>query len=145
MIKHTILALGHLAALTTAASQTCLAKGPAGYCKQLTWEAQKNQTGAPTIDECQQLCPVVSQDPESWFVNLTGAAVGEKRGLINGYPCHFSLGRGPGQGDPLKFSLANEDILGLIDGAVGRFGNSGHVAATGTMNCEGKNITWWID
>ncbi|KAF7539645.1 hypothetical protein G7054_g1986 [Neopestalotiopsis clavispora] len=144
-MKHVILTLGYLAALTTAASQACLTKGFQSSCNTYTYQAQKNQTDAPTTGECQALCPIVNQDPMDWFVNLTGAAVGEKRGLINGYPCQFSLGRGPGQSDPLEFSLTNADILGLIDGAVGKFGGGGHVAATGTMKCEGKEVSWWID
>lgn len=118
----------------------------AGYCTPETWE-DRTTADAPPVEGrsgCEDACKGVASDGGDWFANLTGAAPGEKRSVV-GYDCAFSLGRGPGQADPLAFSLANQDILDIYRGAIERFAKDGRLAATGTMRCEGMEVTWWID
>ncbi|KAK6201905.1 hypothetical protein LQW54_009219 [Pestalotiopsis sp. IQ-011] len=148
-MKYALLALGVPAAALASATpeNPCRTKGKPSLCRPLTWTAQPqtNRAELPTAAQCQQLCSVVSGDAGDWSANLTGATLSEKRGLVDGYPCHFSLGRGPGQRDTLEVSLDDQDILYIIDGAVTKFGSGGKVAATGTMTCQGENVTWWVD
>ncbi|KAI0126819.1 hypothetical protein BJ170DRAFT_596388 [Xylariales sp. AK1849] len=132
-----------LAALVTA--QACTGdQSIVGYCTPETWTALPINSSAPTNAECQDACQGVNSDAGDWFANLTGIADNERRTVV-GYPCQFALGRGPGQVDPLEFSFANQDILDIYDGVISRFGSSGRTAATGTMVCEGKQVTWWVD
>jgi hypothetical protein len=133
-------------ALARASSYCTGEPSVAGYCTPETWEG-RTTNGAPAVEGasgCEAACLGVASDAGDWFANLTGAAAGEKRSLV-GYDCTFSIGRGPGQADPLTFSLANQDILDIYAGAIQRFAWDGRVAATGTMRCEGKEVAWWID
>ncbi|KAK6070126.1 hypothetical protein SCUP234_06884 [Seiridium cupressi] len=143
MKQYALILLASLAAFTSA--QSCTGdKSVAGYCTPDTWTAHPINSSAPTNAECQDACHGVASDAGDWFANLTGSAPGERRSVV-GFPCQFSIGRGPGQADPLSFSFANQDILDVYDGAISRFGSSGRTAATGTMTCEGKKVTWWVD
>ncbi|ORY57816.1 uncharacterized protein BCR38DRAFT_448739 [Pseudomassariella vexata] len=101
-------------------------------------------SSAPLISECYDACRGVSTDAGDWYADLTGKPEGVKS-LLVGYACTFSIGRGPSQGDPLAFSLHNQDILDIYDGAISRFGSDGRVSASGTMICEGNQVAWWVD
>lgn len=116
----------------------------AGHCTPETWTAQPINSTSPTIAQCQDACQGVNSDAGDWFANLTGSADGERRSLV-GYACQFSVGRGCGQEDPLEVDIANQDILDIYSGVIARFGSSGLTSASGTMNCSGKILRWWVD
>lgn len=142
-MKQTTLALAAVASIANAAACTG-DKTIVGYCTPNTWTVQPINSSAPTNAECQDACTGVSSDAGDWFANLTGIPAGQRRSVV-GYPCQFALGRGPGQADPLEFPFANQDILDIYDGVISHFGSSGRTAATGTMTCEGKSVSWWVD
>ncbi|KAK8034078.1 glycoside hydrolase family 18 protein [Apiospora rasikravindrae] len=116
-----------------------------GYCTPQTWTALPTTADSPQTAECQDACRGVASDAGDWGANLTGLPEGQRHTVV-GYPCGFSLGRGPGQGDPLEFDFQNQDILDVYQGAIDRFATAdGRVAATGTMSCQGKRVQWWVD
>ncbi|KAH8682223.1 hypothetical protein BX600DRAFT_505834 [Xylariales sp. PMI_506] len=132
--------------LATAASVNYCAGVPsaATYCTPLTWTAQPLNSSAPTDDECQDACRGVYSDAGDWEADLTGAAEGERRTVV-GYPCQFALGRGPGQADPIVITFTNQDIVNIYEGAIQMFGASGQTSASGTMVCQDKVVSWWVD
>jgi hypothetical protein len=117
-----------------------------GYCTPLTWDAEPQNDTDPTVDDCGYACRIgVAGDAGDWAADLTGSADGERRRVV-GFPCEFAIGRGPGQADPIRFSMANQDILDIYAGVIDRFNSStGRVAGSGTMTCEGLLIRWWVD
>ena len=63
------------------------------------------------------------------------------------YPCSFSVGRGAGEPLNYSFFMHNQDIVDVLDEVNLRFGplHNGRVAAKGTMVCEGKQATWYVE
>ncbi|KAI0599491.1 hypothetical protein F4775DRAFT_591281 [Biscogniauxia sp. FL1348] len=120
----------------------------AGYCTTLTYVDRTDATaGAPTTSDCQATCRGVLQDPGDWIVQFAGVPAGGRHQML-GYACGFSVGRGDGEPADLSFSMANQDILDILDEVTRRFGGAhggGAVAAEGTMECQGHVAKWYVD
>ncbi|KAJ2996508.1 hypothetical protein NUW58_g954 [Xylaria curta] len=121
-------------------------KSVTGYCTPLTY---KDTTGIfhapPRTSDCQDTCAGINEDLGDWLVDFSMDADGVRHSMIL-YHCGFAVSQGEGTPHNTKFSLANQDILDLYDGAINRFGglHNGKISAEGTMQCGKFQIKWYI-
>ncbi|KAI0465654.1 hypothetical protein F4859DRAFT_374091 [Xylaria cf. heliscus] len=121
-------------------------KSIAGYCTPLTFtDTTASFKTPPTTSDCQATCAGINQDAGDWLVDFSADPDGALH-KISLYPCGFAVSRGEGTPHNARFSLANQDILDLYDGSLGRFGaaHAGRLSAQGTMQCGDYNINWFI-
>ncbi|KAH7116223.1 hypothetical protein B0J11DRAFT_539472 [Dendryphion nanum] len=100
----------------------------------------------PTTAECQDTCRGVLGDAGDWIVDFRNQPDGYKQTMLL-YPCSFGVGRGAGEPRNYFFYMHNQDIVDVLDEVNQRFGplHGGRVAAQGTMVCDGRQATWYIN
>ena len=103
-------------------------------------------SGPPTVSQCQDTCRGIEEDAGDWLVDFTGHPAGYIDAFI-GYPCGFSAGRGAGEPLDYSFSMANQDIVDILNAVNTQYGglHGGSVAAQGTMECQGHQATWYVN
>ncbi|KAK6201904.1 hypothetical protein LQW54_009218 [Pestalotiopsis sp. IQ-011] len=141
-MKYTILALGHIAALASAATDSCQTKEPWDFCEPLTWEPQHPTNASAvvsTVADCQSVMG------KGWPVGLRGAPVGQKHAIAHSGSCQISVGRASGASTMATPFMTQTDMFQIIETVIEKFGSSGQVAATGNMTCWGQPLTWWVD
>ncbi|KAK7179535.1 hypothetical protein DPSP01_003623 [Paraphaeosphaeria sporulosa] len=142
-----VLALfGFLSTLVTA-SQCTGHKENAGYCTVLTYEDRTTlNTSPPSTSQCERSCKDVLTDAGDWIVSFNGKPAGYVQHMVNS-DCSFSVGRGTGEPSDYQFYMDNQDIVDIIDEVNVRFGgkHGGRVSAQGTMKCQGRLATWYVD
>ncbi|KAF2448407.1 hypothetical protein P171DRAFT_428490 [Karstenula rhodostoma CBS 690.94] len=142
-----VLALFGLFSAFATANQCTGNKSIAGYCEVLTYEDRTtNNASPPSTSQCESSCKSVLTDAGDWSVSFKGQPAGYVQRMVNSV-CSFSVGRGKGEPSDYQFYMDNQDIVDIVDEVNRRFGSkhSGRVSAQGTMKCQGRLATWYVD
>ncbi|ETS75050.1 hypothetical protein PFICI_13534 [Pestalotiopsis fici W106-1] len=150
-MRYTILTLGFLATHTLA--QSCGGDKFTDRCQPHPFGDFMDHVflSVPwkSLNSCATLCPLVSNNVGDWQLNLTGAAVGEKRTLVENGLCQLSLSRLTGKAsDPLNIVLAKQDVLLMVQSAVNWASPLDKLGIDGVkfdMKCDGKDFAYWVE
>ncbi|KAK4125717.1 hypothetical protein N657DRAFT_569661, partial [Parathielavia appendiculata] len=104
-------------------------------CGDSSFEDQTS-AASPSVDDCLGIIRNIEGDPDtSWNV-----IIGHGHSTIaSAGGCAFGV-EPTWTGDNLYFSVGGQDVIDLINDAVGRFGGSGKVGAKGYMDRQGTSL-----
>ncbi|KAK6356033.1 hypothetical protein TWF718_000407 [Orbilia javanica] len=109
-------------------------------CSASTFE-DKTSGASPLVSDCLQIIANIEGNPSSkWTQRNTG-----QRKIVKYGSCAFSIEQA---GDTLEFEVGGQDVIGIINDAIDKFGSNGKVGAKGVMSCGGTtagthvNVLW---
>ncbi|KAI4595870.1 hypothetical protein KJ359_006509 [Pestalotiopsis sp. 9143b] len=154
-MKYALFALGHMAALASAAENSCKTKGTWDFCEPLTWEPQHPTNASAvvsTVADCQSVCDTMNRElgwesglGKGWPVGLHGAPIGQKHAIAHSGSCQISVGRASDDSLMATPFMTQNDLFNIIDNVIAKFGSTGQVMATGNVSWLGQSFTWWVD
>ncbi|WEW59000.1 hypothetical protein PRK78_004468 [Emydomyces testavorans] len=128
---------------TTADNYPCTIQLAKSHCDSSTFEDQTSGA-SPPVSDCLQIVKNIQGTGGEWEVEN---ALGQQHQLVQFGKCRFGV-QGKGKDGNVDFHVGAQDIIDIINDSVKRFGGSGKVGSTGTMQCRGtvkkQNVEWGL-